>query len=368
MEAPGLYTDYLPGENVSILYLNTELNYEDSVMVSSRYVDFGGFSTVSVCKFLLPASSSDSIPPIGSRPCRKVNPWWKSPCAPRCKHNKEWVEESRYHRTVELGRGPTGVLLSSRMTSSGDYDVRLRSFQQLSTGDKVTTGHGQKGVVTIVPVEDMPYAITSTGEKVIPDIIMAMSSVVTRQTDGQLYETSKSLESLREGRALVVPPASTCELSEDVIVRCGITGRPFITMLQGVKVPQVTRATLGYVRVHNQTQMVRERLFTSHRQVGPGTLRTPVRRTKGGGVALGEMEIQAAVASGLTASVNELLKRGDQVLVSVCTSCQRLRLLCGCTDSPQVARVTLPYDTVVFDCISAIVHNGSNVYTLAVDT
>src|SRR5690606_21039076 len=38
--------DYLIGENVCVLYLNKDSNYEDSIEINSRYVDLGGFSTI----------------------------------------------------------------------------------------------------------------------------------------------------------------------------------------------------------------------------------------------------------------------------------------------------------------------------------
>lgn len=366
LEQSSSVADYLPGENIMVLYLNDEETYEDSIYVSSRYIDNGGFSTVSICKYNLPYG--DYIPEPGTRLCSRVVQWWKNPCQKDCGHTREWMEKTRVgERTYTLGRSPSGVVISKTSTISGDWVVKVRSFQQLQTGDKVSTGHGQKGVVTIKEHFDMPVAQTSSGEMVIPDMVVAMSSIICRQTNGQLYETHKATEAVRECTLPVVQAEDKADISDEVFVFSGTTGDQYMTAFGSNGELRPTRASLGFVRVHNQTQMTRERHFTSHRRMYAGTLRTPVRRAPGGGVAFGEMEIQAAVSAGLTNCVSEIVRRGDQVVVKVCTVCQRLRLLCACTSDTVCADVTLPYDTVVVDCVSAIVYNGSNVYTIEIE-
>ncbi len=105
-----------------------------------------------------------------------------------------------------------------------------------------------------------------------------------------------------------------------------------------------TEASLGYVRVCNQSQMTRERHFTSHRSMGRNTLRTPTRRSRGGALRDGEMEVQAMTASGLSACTEELRRRGDEVVVHLCTSCQCLRQLHSCTEEENFVEITIPYD------------------------
>lgn len=106
----------------------------------------------------------------------------------------------------------------------------------------------------------------------------------------------------------------------------------------------------------NQTQMIRERHQVSHLSPGRYTLRTPEKRARGGGVAFGEMEVQVAVAAGLQCCVEETVSRGDQVVCKVCTQCQRLGLLCTCTEEDLHVDVTLPYDTVVLDICNYVIH------------
>ncbi|OAP54066.1 hypothetical protein AYL99_11600 [Fonsecaea erecta] len=54
-----------------------------------------------------------------------------------------------------------------------------------------------------------------------------------------------------------------------------------------------------------------------------GMRRTPTRRSTGGAVRDAEMEVHAMVASGLIRCTPELRRRGDEVVVLLCTRCQR---------------------------------------------
>lgn len=261
-------------------------------------MDNDGFSTVSVCKYSLPYG--DFVPDAGSRMCKKACPWWKSPCQVDYKHTLEWTSPSIDGvRRYAVRRTPTGVLVSKHVSSNGDWIVKVRSFQQLQTGDKVFTGHGQKGVVTIKSYEDMPRALLRNRSTAVSDMVLAMSSIICRQTNGQLYEMHKSVGSLKRSQISVVQAGEKFDVSEEVLVTKSASGKLYMTCFEG-GVMRPTRASAGFVRVHNQTQMTRERHFTSHRKIIATTLRTPTRRTRGGGVAYGEKEVQAAVTASLT--------------------------------------------------------------------
>lgn len=360
---------YLPGETVCILYHNLPLNYEDAVLISRRYVENGGFATLSICRYLLPAS--DYVPPPGSQVCSKLCKWWKSRCQSGCKHTKEHLEASN---AISPFGPPTGTIMSRRILKSGEQSVKVRSYEVFQSGNKISTFHGQKGVAAgVVDMEDMPVCYAKDGTTIIPDVIMAVSSIVTRQTLGQVYESGASLERIKDPSLdPVIPPDATAPLGEDVRVMDGRTGEFYTTALHGEAGPgsielKETVSTIGFVRVCNQSQMTRERHFTSHRSMTSRTLRTPVRRSRGGALKEGEMEVQATVAAGLVSCVSELRRRGDEVLVLVCAGCQRLRLLHSCTEDRGFIEVTLPYDTVVLDCVSKIVYNSCFVYSVEPD-
>lgn len=357
-------SSYLPGENVVTLYLNLPNNYEDAILVSKRYLDNGGFTTMSICTYML--SGNEYIPPINSMICSVLCKWWKSPCQRGCKHTVEYTTGPKRYT---VGYVPTGVMVSSVKHPSGDISVRVRSHQQLQQGDKLSTGHGQKGIAVITEYHDMPIALDPEQGAIIPDVVVAMSSIVTRQTNGQLYEAAKAMSAMssRSKIPIIVNACETADVSKDVTVRSGITGERYMTAVydsNGEFVMRPTRATLGISRMFNQTQMTRERHHVSHLSPGKRSVRTPTGRTGGGGIKLGEMEAQVLSSGGLHWCEKEILSRGDRGTGRICTSCQRLGLLCTCTTEEHHVQATLPEDLRTLDITSYIVYHGSFQYVL----
>jgi hypothetical protein len=361
-------SSHLPGENVQCLFLNMEYTYEDAIIVSRRYVDNGGFSTMSLCSYNI--SRSEYVPPVGSTLCGVLSKWWKSPCQRGCNHDKEsLIKGNRY----VVGYVPTGVVHSITSLNNGDINVKVRSHQQLQDGDKLSMGHGQKGIAVITDYENMPIAYNPDHGQIIPDIVMGMSSVVTRQTNGLLYEAARSLSLFknRESLPYVVHHKDRPDLNDEFIVRSGETGKIFRTLVykdNGDTCFQVTKASLGIVRVFNQTQMSRERHQISHIEVSKYALRTPDGRARGGGVGWGEMEVQSTSSAGLQCADDEISARGDRIVGKCCLSCQRLGLLCTCTTEDHHVTVKVPYDLLITDCTTAIAYNGSFQYQLVPET
>lgn len=356
---------YLPGENVGVLHLNTEYNYEDAMIVSQKYVDNGGFSSVSICSYQI--SKSEFVPRPGVTLCTKLSPWWKSACPPTCPHDRE--EMRKRTRVNAASRFTSGVVHTRTALDSGDQLVRVLSYEQLQRGDKLSNGHGQKGIAVIVPFEDMPVVLHPALGNVVPDVVMAMASVINRQTNGQLYEAYKSVSVLggRGPLPAVVAEGETFSVFQDCRVLRGSTGEVFRTVHRGSNgrmSVKPTRASFGYMRMYSQTQKSRERHQVSHLSPGKNTLRTPTGRARGGGVACGEMEVQAGTAAGLQSCISEIVDRGDVIVMGVCTACQRLGLLCTCTTEENHTPTSLPYDTVVFDITTYIVYGSSIQYGL----
>lgn len=354
----------LPGENVMILYLNLPLTYEDAIVVSKRYVDNGGFSTRSLVLYnSLP--QHQYVPPVGSAVCAKLSPWWKSPCAPQCKHTENWILSAG--RTYCIGKVPTARVHTRDVDSTGNVTVKVISYQQLQQGDKLSTFHGQKGTAVIVDYEDMPVVMTEDGPAT-PDVVMGMSSIVTRQTNGQLYETAVSLHAIqrKQQTPLVIRNGERYTGFKDYNVVNPRTGRLYLTALvddSGVVTLEETLATFGIVRMLNQTQMSRERHQVSHLPVTKNTLRTPVGRAKGGGVAWGEMELYAMSSQGSQCSNEEIAKRGDWIVVPACPICQRLGIYCS--SHKERIQVTIEYDLMVLDITNYICTSGTFKYAFA---
>lgn len=358
-------SSHLPGENVMTLYLNLPGNYEDAILVSKRYIDNGGFSTMSVCVYSLPLN--EYIPPPGSRLCAILSRWWKSPCQPGCKHTVDDITTTRRYAT---GYVSTGVIISITRQPTGSVSVRVRSHQQLQQGDKLSTGHGQKGVAVICNYDDMPIAYHPKHGTIVPDVVVAMSSVVTRQTNGQLYETAASLSAManKSDVPVIVSASDVADIGDEFTVTDGLTGTLHTTAViddNGNINMEPTRASMGFVRMFNQTQMTRERHHVSHIAPGSRSVRTQTGRTAGGAVAWGEMEVQALSSSGLQHCNAEIVSRGDRSLCSVCVSCQRLGPLCTCTNQDNHVSTTISEDLKTLDITSYISHGTSFKYVVA---
>lgn len=355
---------HLPGENVIVMYINSEFNYEDAIMVSRRYIDNAGFSTVSMCSYNV--SQNEYIPPVGAVMCSRLSKWWKSRCQPGCTHDIEVLSQER---TLTTGYTATGVVHSVTYLPNGDVNVRIRSHQHLQQGDKLSMGHGQKGVCNIRDYEDMPIAYNEKYGYVHADIVIAMSSIVTRQTNGVLYEACKAMSLAKNVSSLpaIVSACEVADVSDEFTAIYGDTMEPImtaVTLSDGTISVEEAKVTVGINRVMNQTQMTRERHHISHTSAGKNSLRTVDGRVRGGGVAWGEMEVQSTSAAGLQSCDEEISERGDRVVVPCCTKCQRLGLLCTCTTEDNFVLTKLPYDLLVLDCVTAIVHNGSFQYKI----
>ena len=362
---------YLPGENVGVLYLNMEYNYEDAIFVSQRYIDNGGFSSISIASYLL--SSSEYVPPVGHVLCSVLSPWWKSQCDPCCTHTKH--EDGQPRRLSASQQVPSGVVHECEETLQGDISVKVKSFQCLQQGDKLSTPHGQKGIAVtrIMSPENLPVLHMDDGTQLIPDVVVAMSSIVTRQTNGQLYEAAKSLELLSTSARipLVVKDNDRCDVSMDFEVMNGYTGSPWMTEFvdeDGTLSTEVAAVSFGYIRMFAQTQMSRERAHTSHLSPGRRSLRTTTGRSRGGGIAWGEMDIQASVAAGLVHCNAEITSRGSLIVFPVCTKCKRLGPSCLRMDGCTHVGTKIPYDQVVFAIVTRIVYAYDVLYDVEIPT
>lgn len=158
---------------------------------------------------------------------------------------------------------PTGRVVSKRVLNSGEQSIKVSSYETFQPGNKVSTSHGQKGVASsLVDYQDMAVCYMRDGSMIVPDVVMAVSSIVSRQTVGQIYESGASLERVKDsGLSPVIDPDQTAALGEDVSVMDGTTGQFFESAMYGnggAVVLQETAATMGFIRMFNQSQMTRD--------------------------------------------------------------------------------------------------------------
>jgi len=365
---PEAIWDIIPGEDMTVCFMNHPLNYDDSMVVSSRFADMGGFATLSTCTYRI--SPKDPRPDIGEQLCRNRYPWWKMPCMHHCKCMSTTKRESTTAKAISIrpmnqisnSRIPTGTVLECNEVENGDIQIRVLSYAQILTGDKISTTHGQKGIARIAPYHDLPLIVMPDGSSFVADLYMAVGSVISRQTAGQIYESGAGW------RAAALGKIATADIEDSSTETCSylidsITGKVIVSAMPDGSIQKI-EATVGITRVFNQTQFTRERHHLTHSSEGKYSLGTTPGRAQGGGVAASEMDFHAMFSSGLVSCAQEMLNRGNVVRVPVCIECKHVSVLCDCLESGSTVNVRLSYDTVIFDIMSACINGSCNTYEM----
>jgi hypothetical protein len=355
---PDAIWDIFPGEDMTVCFINLPENFEDSMMVSTKFADMGGFSTISECTYRI--SEKDLLPKEGERLCGKKYKWWKMPCPLSCK----CVKSRDNNGMIEAGRIPTSLVTSVNRTKDGAISIKILSFAQLMTGDKISMTAGQKGVVHLVEYEDLPVIVMKDGSSFVADLYMAIGSVVSRQTNGMIIESELAMRGAMEGKKVTVGYADDCELDDCKFLINPITGKPMTCQFQEGGPTSIMKASVGMVRVINQTQMTRERHHLTHNSEGKRSVSTTSGRAAGGGVAAAEMDFHAMFSSGLIGCAQELFDRGNCVRVPFCMICNRITVVHDCSDMhmDNIVRVRMSYDVSVLDEMSASINQSANVY------
>lgn len=356
MSNPGALWDIYPGEDLTICYMNTDTNYEDSMMLSSAFADRGGFASLSLCTYRI--SEADEIPDVGEKLCGKKYKWWKMECTSTCvckmKNGNKLVSTS--------ANIPSARVHQIIRTEDGAISIKVLSFSQILTGDKISTMHGQKGVVHIIPQHELPVISMKDGTTFIADLYMAVGSIVSRQTSGQVFESSYGLRAARSGIRSVVE-GDINKATESGYIINSVTGKLVTEQYPDGTIRPIS-ATVGITRIIAQTQMTREKHHLTHRPEGKYSTGTRSGRADGGGVAASEMDFHAMYASGLIACAQELLDRGNMTVIPVCKTCHAIAPLHDCDQKDNMAMTRMPYDTAVFDMISAAAIGSCNRYMI----
>lgn len=349
--------DIFPGEDLVICYMNMPLNYDDSIIISSKFADMGGFSTLSLCTYRI--SESEDVPEVGEKLCRKKYKWWKVECTNTCVCKKRGGPKL----ISTSGRIPSGTVHQVIRTEDGQISIKVLSFSQLLSGDKISTMHGQKGVARIVDVHELPVIVMKDGSSMIADAYMAVGSIVSRQTNGQIYESACGWKGAREGKLQTVDEVLTTDTDECDYIYFADTGQTIMRLMPSGVIEPI-KATVGMTRFLNQTQMTREKHHLTHKPEGKYSTGTRSGRADGGGVAASEMDFHAMYSSGLYSCSQELFNRGNACLVPVCRNCNAIMSVHDCGKNDSFAMVVMSFDNVVFDQISVCVNGSCNRYQI----
>ena len=196
--------------------------------------------------------------------------------------------------------------------------VRTRDSRVPEIGDKFSTRHGQKGVISLlVPEEDMPF--TSRGVR--PDIMFNPHSLPSRMTVSHLIEMLAGKVGCLQGRKIDATAfeAEPVELLESQLKTLGFREDGKEILYDGITGRMMeAKIYIGNMYYLKLEYMVANKLHA--RAFGKITLltRQPVEgKSKGGALRLGEMEKDALVGHGASLLLKERYD-SDKVIAHIC--------------------------------------------------
>lgn len=335
----------LPGIDLIVAFINLRGTYEDSVIVSSEIETLESAKATGSVNHPVPNFERRDL--TGATITGESHRWWRP---------------SRPGHGVQTG-----------YTNTRDPYVKASISQSgLVPGDKIATSHGQKQTVSAVLSRDqMPTCYDVKRNKTFkPHIIMASSSVSNRMTAGQIYEARAGASVVDVERYLETVGNST--YVTDVLgldfrslepTTCQFTelgdGDNKALVLDDSGSP--CTADYGVIRVWQLGHVARDKQQFSSEV--PRGMSAPAGRLSGSSVRVGEMELIALLSKGMIACASEMLDCSDMAVVTLCSACRRLSILCDCKPGcVETMRAELRYSVVRADVCTAIYSLGLSGY------
>jgi len=230
--------------------------------------------------------------------------------------------DSRRESSLALKHGEKGVVDFVSVTENEEgnklIQVRLREQRIPEIGDKFTSRHGQKGVISVlVPEADVPF--TSGGVR--PDIMFSPHGIPSRMTVSHMLELLAGKVGSLSGRyidATMFESENEENLRKD-LMNMGFREDGSESLYNGVTGEQFdVKIFIGNMYYLKLRHMVANKIHSRAR--GPIQLltRQPTEgRAKEGGLRLGEMEKDTFIAHGASLTLKERFD-ADRVIIPVC--------------------------------------------------
>ncbi len=193
--------------------------------------------------------------------------------------------------------------------------IKLRHVRQPELGDKLSSRHGQKGVVgMLLPAEDMPF----TAGGLVPDLIITPMGMPSRMTVAHLMETTMGklccLLGVEFDATAFEGSRDEFETCCDLLQRLGMQRYGDEVLYDGASGRQIrTDVFVGACYYQRLKHMVADKI--NYRATGGMMALThqPLRgRTAGGGLRVGEMEGHSLLGHGAMAFLKEsFMERSD---------------------------------------------------------
>ena len=221
------------------------------------------------------------------------------------------------------------VIVDSEFNTNNTHvkSFMIGQYRTLENGDKITSEHGQKGIIgAIYPPDKIPF----TDEGIRPDIIFSHESVFKRETLGHLYAAIMG----KIAALYCCPIESTSFYNEsspyriqEMLNGIGVEEHGYETMYNpdtGLKLKnQVFLANLYYTRQRHMTE-----LKASTRN---GGMRDPINgqpvggRNKGSAVSIDRMTNESIAASGaMNVKFDNMLEQGAKAKIGICKVCNNI--------------------------------------------
>jgi DNA-directed RNA polymerase II subunit RPB2 len=207
-----------------------------------------------------------------------------------------------------------GIYRYSMQDGSNGVKIRIVEERSPVPGDKMASRHSQKGTVgQLIPEENMPF--TERGLR--PDIVFNPHGLPTRMTIGQLIEAMSNKLGIQLGTFVDATPFTVSNRISDLKTEMVLRGfEPHgHEILYNGETGEMMEADvfMGPIYYQRLKHMVEDKI--NYRATGPKTLLThqPLHgRSKGGGLAIGEMERDGMVAHGMSKFLHEsFMDRSD---------------------------------------------------------
>jgi len=349
------------GQNILVAFLSWRgLNYEDAIIISERLVQKDTYTSIHIesvsCDVretkLGPEIITSDIPNVSEKKLKdldeegiirigaevgpndilvgKISPKGESDVTAEERLLKAiFGEKSKEVKDTSLvmQHGRRGRVIGVKVFSRDmghkldpgvikKVEIDIAEMRKIESGDKLAGRHGNKGIISkVLPVEDMPYLEDGTPV----DIILNPLSIASRMNIGQILETCLGLAAKKKNYIAVTPSFSGAT-EEDIRQELKDAGLPENGKLSlfdgrtGELFPE--RVTVGYMYIMKLIHMVKDKIHM--RSIGPYSLITqqPLGgKAQFGGQRLGEMEVWALEAYGVSHVLQEMLTiKSDDVV------------------------------------------------------
>ena len=327
-------------------------NFEDAILISRRLVENDTFTSITVGEFstkiretkLGPEVISADIPNVSEKKLRnldstgivrvgaevspgdilvgKITPRGESLLSPEERllqsifgDKAKEVKDS----SLKLSSGHKGRVIGVKIRDRADGHelepgvikeviVTIAQLRRIQEGDKFCNRYGNKGVISrVLAVEDMPF--TEDGEPV--DIVLSPLGVPSRVNLGQILELHLGLAAEKLGYRIIAPPLTGVKEEElrEELKKAGLPESGKVPLYNGRTGNKMANdVAVGWMYIFKLDHMVDDKIHA--RSTGDYSLITqqPIGgRSRGGGQRVGEMEVWALLAHGVSYALREIL-------------------------------------------------------------